>query len=174
MSLPLKLVKGKIVELTFNYDVFIQREVASSFVGRSIKCTRDLAEAGMCGGCSYSRNVPSDNFDKTSPVKVSELGLVVRVGNNAMTIIGLTPVLVSENEFTIKLDAKNFEMANELEIHIDPFSLASVDKMTSGYNYTDTCQGRRESAGISLQRRVEANVLMKVSGRGYEILKNIL
>ncbi len=172
-SQNMKLVTGKSLELSVDYSVLLQGEVGQQFAGRGVRCTRDLIEAGGCGQCSYTRNVPSGSYSKTATLPLNELGFSVKIGDQVFSLNEFNPIVQNEN-FKIEINSSTFDLRRETSVQLLSSAPAGISKHAPAYNYAGFCATTSDGAEIALARKVEASVTATLLGRGAEFLKGIL
>ena len=169
----ISLQAGKALELNVSYSVLLQDETAQQFAGRGVRCTRDLLEAGACGPCAYTRNVPAGTFSKTAPLPINQLGFSIKIGNQVLALNTFNPI-ASEESFRIEINSSVYDLRDETEVQLLTTAPAGISKVNSGYNYTGFCSYTSDGVEVGLQRKVEASVSVSVLGRGAEFFKDIL
>lgn len=169
----MKLVAGKVLELSVDFSVFLEGEVGQQFAGRGVRCNRDLAEAGACGLCSYTRNVPSGSFNSTTTLPLNELGFSVKIGQQIFGLNEFNPLVSNEN-FKIEINSSGFDLRKETSVQIISVAPVGITKHTPAYNHTGFCLSTSDDVQITLARKVKASVTATIKGRGVEFLKDVL
>lgn len=169
----MRLSSGKMLELNLNYNVYAQNEEAVSFKGTGVSCTKDLTEAGMCGACHFTRNVPASSYSKVENFPISELGIALKVGEKLISLSDVKTKFIPGG-LKVNLDSTDFDEDRAVDLEIVTNALRSESKYTQGYNYTGFCKSTSNGGEISLGRKLESTASIKILGRGREFLKNVL
>jgi hypothetical protein len=168
-----KVAQGKSVRFTVDYKTYQQGTSESRFTGRTITCKRDMLEVGMCDQCKYSKAVPSSSYNEIGS-KLSESIFKVKLSGKTFQLNELNFEEKNSNQFVISLDTGEFDIGEDLEIEILSMQISPLGMNTEGYNYANTCIDRAINETITLDRKIESKIQLKVMGRGREFLKNIL
>lgn len=170
----IKILPGKSVEVIIEHQLFNQEEITDIFQGRASSCSNDMREAGMCTPCSYKRKVPGEKYILVPSLPAKELNLAIKYGDKISSLKELNFQEITTNKINVNLIDPDFEKMNVMNIEFYLAEVPSIVKKTEGFEYADRCINRNEEGKISLQQKIEARVQLKVKGRGFLGLKNIL
>ncbi len=166
-----KVEKFREVILGLNYQFFKERPVMQNFTGRTVKCNRDLAEAGMCGQCVYKKLVPSGFFDKIENPSLDELGVYLSLDDQNVFLSGLGPQMIAPGQVSFQLKVESFAGQSLLKIDLEKRAPGSYSVGSNAVR-DHLCKGDEGAGNISLNISSQLELKVEILGRG-ERLKEI-
>lgn len=160
-----------------DYDFKVQSLGPVGYKAPDIKCGRGESPMdGYCGSqCSYTANLPIDNFERTTPKNLQELGLVVNYFS-ASVDVGQIPVSnARDGHFEIKINSK--EAAGEtFTLKFLKTASSTYSGRSARYNFVGPCNlnDKAITTPYTLNTQVNIKVAVKKFGRGEELRKIIL
>lgn len=164
----------KEMELTMQYNFFKEVPVAQTFNGRKVICNRETRESGGCGQCSYSKLVASGKFERILVPSLDELGVKLKIDGREVLFGDLSSELVNQQEVKFRIRAEAFTTSPALKVEFFRVQPVSHTIDAGPANYTEACIGDEGRGLISLQRKSDIDLKVKVMGRGEALRKIVL
>lgn len=163
----------KKILLKIGYDFKVQSLSPVSYVAPVVRCNKDLKEAGMCGpGCNFTTDLPANDYKKTNPKNLLDIGLVLRYGNKEMRIDQLELIDFREGYFEINLDSIN-NLNKEATFEFLKIANPVYSGASGHYNFGSGCHSIDKSQVSPYGLNTLSNFSFKMTtfGRGEELKK---
>lgn len=161
----------KSIFVKINYDFKVQSLTPVVYTAPNIRCSKDSREDGSCGvGCSYTVNLPVDNFIKGTPVNLQDLGVEIRLNENLVKMDQFSIHNSKDGFFEIKLNT--LELGAQVgEFQILKYSSPIYNNVGSHYNFSNNCHSndRSKVSTFSQHTRVNLDILVLAFGRGEKL-----
>ena len=163
-----KFKKNQKIILDFKLDYFLrQTEIVNRTNANVQKCTKDMNEAGVCGGCDYKIEVLNTNLVKT-PWRQADFNLTVKI-NNKIYHHNLFETSIDNEHLVVVIDLKSMDVNENIELQILPFSVSNVSKVVFGYDYSSQCIGRANSSELDLTPILRSDLSLTILGRNLNL-----
>ncbi|MBC7714800.1 MAG: hypothetical protein H7177_15750 [Rhizobacter sp.] len=167
-----KLKPGQLMEVTAQYDLYIQKDKITDVQGQFHYCNFNAYTDPSCGYCQYKMQTAADEFDRLPLPRITEIGLSAKVGDNNFDAVDINPEMINDNKFKFKISA-NDDRETPVILSLGK-SFNNIEKSVQGFSYNRACSNEETNSILSLQKKLQITSQVKVMGRGFENLKNIL
>ena len=162
----MKIEKYNEMLIVVDYQFYMQKIVQQS-VKYTTKCTRDLIESGECGGCTYSMDTLTNDYERAKELTLNDLGLTVRINGRIYSLADLKAQKVKEGQLEMIVKFSN-EIVNNFEVEVIQNPSASYVKLLAGSSYVGFCPSK-VAIHSSAQSKTNASIRVRFYGREAEL-----
>lgn len=156
--------------LSMSYEFFKERDITKLFTGPTIKCSRDLIEAGTCGRCEYKKSVPSGNFDKIANPSLDDLGVGLKLDGETIKMGNLTAEMLAPGSVVFHLAPQALDVSVTLKVELEKKALPTY-RISENVEELTYCASVPRGY-ITLASKSSLSLKVKMLGRG-EKLKDV-
>ena len=166
----INLKRHQNIILTFHADQFERLTSTMTRGGTSLKCTKDLQEAGLCGNCSYQIEFSNDQFNLVASDSDDDAEIEVEIDNKKISSDQLIKKELGKGDFSLEIHLKDFTNNENVDLKIKTIPFQKIYKEVGGFSYSDSCQSKSVTAQIDVTPKRIVNLQMVIKGRELENL----
>ncbi len=154
------------ITLDFKINYYLKQTAVVTRAGaaRTTRCTRDMSEAGLCGGCDYKIEVATGGKIQKQWQK-QDFRMTLKLNGVEYSLDNLDSMITSEGNLEITLDLRQMNLSEDVTLEILPFSVQKVTRSFSGFDFAPTCRVTNVVEAQDLTPEIHADLSVEVMGR---------
>jgi hypothetical protein len=157
--------KYQVLELKLAVDYIEKEVVVSTLRGQSIKCTKDMREAGMCDPCFYKIEVLSGQMVKNSLETTQLIDFDIHINGKKYSLADFHPVKEKNGSFKILIDLKKILTDEFASVQFTKNAQPTVTKVVRTFEETSMCAHHNVESKFDITPSVNMNLDLNVRGR---------
>ncbi len=157
--------KNQVIELNLAVDYNEKEVIVSTLRGQSIKCTKDMREAGMCDPCFYKIEELTGQIVKNSLQTTQLIDFDITINGKKYSLADFHPMKVTNGSFKILIDLKKI-IANEFaSVQFTKNAQPTMTKLVRTFEETSMCAHHNVESNFDITPTVNMNLDLNVRGR---------
>lgn len=156
---------NQIVELEMDVDYLSKETAYSHYSGQSMKCTRDMQEAGVCEICSYKLENSTGRYVKKTIENIEFLNMEILINNVKYKLTEFNPAKTKDGMFKVVFNFKKMMKDDVVIIQIHQEIPEQITKKVSAIYENNWCVNKNINNMIDVTPMLKVSLDLKIKGR---------
>lgn len=146
-------------------DYLMKETAITSRSGNAItRCTRDMNEAGLCGGCDYKIEDVTGRLVKKNWSK-SDLGLVFKLNDQDFPLEKFDSTVSEDGHLIVTVDLRKITDSVFIKFQVLPWDIKKTVRTVKGFDFSPSCRSHEVSLEQDLTPVIQSSGTIDIKGR---------